>query len=197
MWQAQRETLPDEQGFKVKVLVEERPLTFTEALAGWRDDESFREFILAELTAIPLPAFFWEMPAINKATLNRSYEFVTVNSTYLATVTANPRPFATQLSHAPKQTSIVSFCNLGGDAVLVVPKPVTASTGYGHIAAFLRTAPIEQQHALLQTLAEVVLVEVGERPLWVSTSGLGVYWLHVRLDSRPKYYTYVPYREPV
>ena len=24
--------------------------------------------------------------------------------------------------------------------------------------------------------------------------GLGVYWLHVRLDDRPKYYTHVPYR---
>ena len=26
--------------------------------------------------------------------------------------------------------------------------------------------------------------------------GLGVYWLHVRLDRTPKYYTYVPFREP-
>lgn len=33
-------------------------------------------------------------------------------------------------------------------------------------------------------------------PLWVSTSGLGVSWLHVRLDSRPKYYTYAPYKQP-
>ena len=30
--------------------------------------------------------------------------------------------------------------------------------------------------------------------LWVSTSGLGVYWLHVRLDSYPKYYQHAPYK---
>mmetsp|Transcript_9405 Transcript_9405/g.21189 ORF Transcript_9405/g.21189 Transcript_9405/m.21189 type:complete len:541 (+) Transcript_9405:444-2066(+) len=27
-------------------------------------------------------------------------------------------------------------------------------------------------------------------PVWLSTSGMGVPWLHVRLDSSPKYYTY-------
>ncbi|MDF9799652.1 hypothetical protein OKW21_004915 [Catalinimonas alkaloidigena] len=29
----------------------------------------------------------------------------------------------------------------------------------------------------------------------MSTSGLGVYWLHIRLDSRPKYYQFDPYRK--
>ena len=33
-----------------------------------------------------------------------------------------------------------------------------------------------------------------EETTWLSTSGLGVYWLHVRLDSYPKYYTYRPYK---
>ena len=35
---------------------------------------------------------------------------------------------------------------------------------------------------------------LGEQPLWVSTSGLGVYWLHVRLDSSPKYFQHTPYK---
>ena len=30
-------------------------------------------------------------------------------------------------------------------------------------------------------------------PTWVSTAGGGVAWLHVRLDSAPKYYTHRPY----
>jgi hypothetical protein len=29
---------------------------------------------------------------------------------------------------------------------------------------------------------------------WVSTSGLGVPWVHVRLDERPKYFQFGPYR---
>ena len=36
---------------------------------------------------------------------------------------------------------------------------------------------------------------VGARPIWLSTAGHGVAWLHVRLDSRPKYYLHAPYRE--
>ena len=35
---------------------------------------------------------------------------------------------------------------------------------------------------------------LSDQPLWVSTCGLGVYWLHVRLDSFPKYYRYAPYQ---
>ncbi len=36
---------------------------------------------------------------------------------------------------------------------------------------------------------------VGAAPRWLNTSGLGVPWLHVRIDSRPKYITYRPYRD--
>ena len=36
---------------------------------------------------------------------------------------------------------------------------------------------------------------VGARPVWLSTAGAGVSWLHVRLDDRPKYYGCGPYRQ--
>ena len=32
-----------------------------------------------------------------------------------------------------------------------------------------------------------------QKKVWMSTSGLGVYWLHVRLDSRPKYYQFAEF----
>jgi len=35
---------------------------------------------------------------------------------------------------------------------------------------------------------------LGPRPVWLSTAGGGVAWLHVRLDDRPKYYGYAQYR---
>jgi len=35
----------------------------------------------------------------------------------------------------------------------------------------------------------------GGKTFWVSTSGLGVAWLHVRVDSKPKYYSHEAYRE--
>jgi len=52
-----------------------------------------------------------------------------------------------------------------------------------------------QQHALIAAVGGALSALVGSSPIWVSTSGLGVHWLHVRLDARPKYYTFAPYRE--
>lgn len=36
----------------------------------------------------------------------------------------------------------------------------------------------------------------GVSDVWLSTNGVSTAWLHVRLDSRPKYYHYLPYRKP-
>ncbi len=30
--------------------------------------------------------------------------------------------------------------------------------------------------------------------VWLSTCGTGVYWLHMRMDPSPKYYSYRPYK---
>ncbi|MFO1021395.1 MAG: hypothetical protein U0903_11970 [Planctomycetales bacterium] len=32
------------------------------------------------------------------------------------------------------------------------------------------------------------------KPVWLSTAGAGVPWLHVHLDDQPKYYSHAPYR---
>ena len=50
---------------------------------------------------------------------------------------------------------------------------------------------------LSQFVSEIAIVEkqaedkvearIDDRPLWLSTAGDGVAWLHVRLDQRPKY----------
>jgi hypothetical protein len=69
-----------------------------------------------------------------------------------------------------------------------------------HLAAFLRGG--QPQHvvwmwARLGKEVKAVFAADGADPLskrWVSTSGLGVSWLHLRIDSAPKYYNYVPYK---
>jgi hypothetical protein len=37
---------------------------------------------------------------------------------------------------------------------------------------------------------------LGVRPVWLSTAGAGVPWLHLRLDDRPRYYGFAPFRRP-
>jgi len=90
---------------------------------------------------------------------------------------------------------VARFPNLSGDAQLVVPTPSTEKTNYAHLAAFTREAPIKQQLAFWKMVSVEYEKSIGQRTKWLSTSGLGVYWLHVRIDRFPKYYQYKPYKE--
>jgi hypothetical protein len=62
------------------------------------------------------------------------------------------------------------------------------------LAAFLREGPSDQVHDLWHRTARAVRENLGAKPMWLSTAGLGVAWLHIRLDSRPKYYRFDGYR---
>ncbi len=89
---------------------------------------------------------------------------------------------------------VLAFPNLGNDAFLVVPCPGTPLSAYAHLGAFVRSAPEEQRDRLWQRVGESLDTHLGTAPIWLNTAGAGVAWLHVRLDSRPKYYCYAPYR---
>ena len=86
-----------------------------------------------------------------------------------------------------------TFGSLGGDAILVAPCPAGPGSDYAHLAKFVRTAPQERQLAFWRAVGEAMESRVGTTPVWLSTSGHGVAWLHVRLDSRPKYYLHSEY----
>lgn len=126
------------------------------------------------------------------STVNKEFEFVLVNNERLQKVSPNFQPFKRYLASAAGE--IVVFPNLGNDAKLIVPCPRDEDFTYTHIANFARYAPQSQQQALWQKVGEVVQQNLNPQPIWVSTSGLGVYWLHVRLDSYLKYYNYQPYK---
>lgn len=192
MWEAGRESV--DRGERVWVLLGGATLSFGDALDALRGDEGFRAFLLAQLSAAPFPAFFWEMPPIARGNLARPFEYVTIAAPGLAAVRADPRSFAAQLAAGPKGATVTAFANLSGDAQLIAPRPLGPLDCYAHLAAFLRGAPAAQQHDLLALTAAKAREAVSDRPLWLSTAGLGMFWLHVRLDSRPKYYSHAPYR---
>ena len=105
---------------------------------------------------------------------------------------ADPRPFAEHFERHGND-EVVVFPNLGGDAMLVVPAPRGTASAYTHLARFVRHAPRDQVRYLWRTMSETVIARIGAAPLWLSTAGDAVGWLHVRLDSRPKYFHYRPY----
>ena len=191
MWTAQSEELADARGLRFTIALDSIPATVAEVLRGWQGDASFRSLFNALLADAPYTAFRWETPAVTAATVSRPFEFVLLNSSDLA---RRPDPKAFAEHFADTEAGVAVFPNLGGDAIMVVPCPVADPSAYGHLAAFVRHAPEVQRHALWQSVGEAMARRVGPKPVWLSTAGAGVSWLHVRLDDRPKYYGFGPYR---
>lgn len=189
MWTTRGERLANPVGTRVGLDRAGRPVTWSEVIEGWRSDALFRTQFTAILAESPYTAFRWETPAVTSRTLTRPFGFVLLDSPGLAR-TPDREAFA---EHFRPDAEVVTFANLGRDAILVVPTPRAPSDCYGQLAAFVRAAPAAQRHALWQAVAEAMTRRVGAKPVWLSTAGAGVSWLHVRLDDRPKYYGFQPY----
>lgn len=163
-------------------------------------EEALRTALTEVLAGSRFEAFAWETAPLHDGTADRPFAMAIVDSPGLRRVQPEPEPFLPQLGRARVRT----FANLGGDAVLVVPHP-DAAPGAAHLARFVRASgrappPSGKEQAapdiaaeLWTAVAAAVAAWPANRPLWVSTAGLGVHWLHVRLDARPKYYRHRPF----
>src|SRR5436305_2957703 len=193
MWGTRCEQLDGGRILRLAVDRDDRPATFAEVLTGWQEDAAFRSLFNGTLADSPFASFRWETPSVTSASVTRPFDFVLMDSPGLAP-RPDPEAFAEHFGGA-SDAEIVVFPNLGGDAVMVVPCPVAPPPAYGHLAAFVRGAPERQRHALWRSVGSAMVRRVGVRPVWLSTAGAGVSWLHVRLDDRPKYYGFGPYRQ--
>lgn len=165
----------------------------------------------------PYKAFRFETPAVSPNTVSSTqFEFVLVDDMNLFYFAATPRPvyFEEHLSSPScknEEHDLPAGCvftNLGGDATLVAPldwSPPSSeiySRCYGHVANFFRGAPEQQVLEIWKMLGNILRDELltpskagaSDIPLWFSTAGTGVPYLHFRLDSRPKYYHYDPFK---
>lgn len=194
MWTSELKFFADKALCKIKISQQDSFLSFAEIIELWKNSKDFRQFYISLIADLPFAAIFWESPPITIDTLDKDYEFVAVDSSQLAAVAQNQHAFSDYFARAKTGETVISFENLGGDALLVVPCPVSSANAYMHLCAFVRQAPNDQCHQLLQRLAQEIDKRLTNKPLWINTSGLGIYWLHIRLDSRPKYYTFLPYK---
>jgi hypothetical protein len=193
MWTPRSEQLANGRVVRVAIDLNSSPVSYTEVLRRWQNDVDFRSVFISLLADSPFSAFRWETPPITTATANRPFEFVLLDSPGLA---RNPDAdaFAEHFRGA-SEDGVVEFANLGNDAIMIVPCPSAPHSVYGHIGAFVRQAPEPQIHALWELVGAAMQRRLGTKPVWLSTAGAGVSWLHVRLDDRPKYYGYAPYRD--
>lgn len=136
-------------------------------------------------------AFFWEVKPINIESVEQEFEFVLVNSSSLCKISPNNSNFK---KYFTKDELVVNFSNLRGDAELIVPTQISSVTKYAHLAQFVRTAEQKQLLKFWKKVVKTYSDKIGDQLKWLSTSGLGVHWLHVRIDSRPKYYQHSEYK---
>jgi hypothetical protein len=170
-----------------------KDLSFREVIRLWQDNDDFRCYFSATISESQFEAFFWETPPVTERTLDQPFEFVLVESASLSQLQADPSPFRKHFSSRMSE-EVLTFPNLGGDAILVVPVPLAEEACYTHLARFLRGAPRSQVGALWRSVGVAMQNRISNSPTWLSTAGMGVSWLHLRLDSYPKYYRHGPYK---
>jgi hypothetical protein len=143
---------------------------------------------------------FFECRPVTASTLAEPFEATLTWTAEFDGFVADSSPFAAFVAgHADPA---VAFKNKGGDATLIIPTPYLGvpRDDYAHLRAFMCSTrvPAIDKVALWSRVASVLRRELSERPadtpLWLSTAGLGVHWLHVRIDTQPKYYQHEPYK---
>lgn len=191
MWTVRRDYPDRGESLRLRFYTGGECLSYARFLEALEQEARFREIVHEEMRAAPFVAFRWETPPLSVSSAGYPFE-CRLHASPNLDVRSDPTDFQ---PYFQRNTAIVSFDNLGADARLIVPCPISRSANYCHIGAFHRSAPRSQQHALWIAVAQEAMDLLGEEPLWLNTAGGGVDWLHVRLDQRPKYYRYRPWRD--
>jgi hypothetical protein len=193
VWEHQITSIENPNGVIVSISSQGSVLSYADVFGLLIDAEEFRNYLLRIFADIPYSAFRWETPPVTVSSLDKPFKFAVLDSPELDLI-PDRMAFA-EFFETMDPGGVGEFPNLGGDANMIVPGPVDETSAYSHLASFLSSAPYAQLHLFWQMIGTAVSKRIGAEPLWLNTAGGGVAWLHVRLDQRPKYYVYPPYRD--
>jgi hypothetical protein len=171
----------------------------------------FRDGLVCVLKQCPHKAIYFECnPVRADQVKNTPFLMTLLNSPSLAKIkTADPQPFSKQLLKASAHSAsgrkrfAAAFPNLSGDSVLIVPTGATTSLqttnldAYAHLMAFVRRGGAAEVDAFWKAVFQQMTQQLRQNPqtwIWLSTSGDGVSWLHMRCDTTPKYYRFKPFK---
>lgn len=179
------------QNIKFGILEDGSPISNRNFLELLRDSQPFRKFYNRFLADTDYDAFFWENKPMTDQKLGDDYECNILNSNFLAGRSPDAQTFRQYFDENKK---VVTFPNLGNDAELIVPCPQNENACYTHIGSFVRKADDDQIDEFWRVTGHEAHRAIGSKPKWLSTSGLGVFWLHARIDTIPKYYQTKEYK---
>ena len=177
------------------------------------DKDGLIDMLISTLQLFPAEAVLFECISTTPATVGTTkFEFVIIPAPSLATIRTDIGPFREKFDEQKARggsdssdSKTATFYNLGRDAMLIVPCPVnerdfaTPPDYMAHLTKFMRGSSADQMKQFWTTVGRAMFQTLQESPLpnkrfWLSTSGLGVSWLHMRVDTVPKYYNWNAYK---
>lgn len=182
-----------ENAIRFKLKQEDQFLSFQKVFDLWRESSEFTCFYVSLLEEGEYSGLFWEHPPLTLIDLNQDYECIIYRTHAFDKKSVDEDAFKDFIS---SNHLITSFPNLGKNAMLIAPTKQNEAACYKHFGIFLQQAGKEQILALFQEIGKLTLEQINEKEqIWLNTSGMGVFWLHIRLDTIPKYYKTKRYKE--
>jgi hypothetical protein len=185
---------------KVRITLQQdkEPVTFSDWIQLMKTNSDFVDKWFQVFDDLPFryPGMFFEVPPMIPENLQQPFECVLISAPKFKSFSPSTSFFEPYFTAPALATS---FLNLGGDTLLVSPNPLAGRPlkYYTHLGIFMAKAQDDQKRGFWKLVAENYEERIKERkPVWLSTEGSGVYYLHIRLDPRPKYYHHTPYRNP-
>ena len=131
-------------------------------------------------------SFFWETSVITK-NQDTEYKEKFIENDDLHKMKQNYKSFSKKINQS-KNKDVLSFFNLSKTSLLVVPKPRN-NKKYTTLKQFMDNATDKQQKKFWKKVVSSVnkMLKTHDK-VWVSTHGKGVPYLHIRIDTNPKYY---------
>ena len=97
------------------------------------------------------------------------------------------KPFSSFFVKNKNKKLALSFPNKRGTAIMIVPAPVEGKD-FAHLYNFINQADQKQQSALWKEVAKVFTSQkTKNNTVYLSTHGLGVNYLHIRIKTSPDY----------
>jgi len=166
------------------------PVTWRSFIALTKESNiAFVNVLKEAILSTSFNAMFFNCPPVTRDDLNQVFEAAIMNAPSLDGVTTDVKSFEDKFKG---NDMVTSFENLRKDSLMVSPVPLEDQKEeiYSSLGPFIRNAPEEQQLAFWGAIGQELFQLIPKRTVWVNTAGTGVYFLHMRLDSKPKYYQY-------
>lgn len=133
---------------------------------------------------------------MSKNTLDRTFEFVVTRENGLQ---RNSQDYSAYKSYINDNSSlqVCSFTSNSGN-IMVIPIPVSGKN-FSSISYFNDNASLDQQANFWQKVSIEFTKEINKNPQekrWLCTEGLGVSYLHVRIDKTSSSLFFTDYKNP-